>query len=326
MNQLVLLDKWSTIFVFTESFACLLGIVLNGIVIFTFGKNTNRKISAPSYFILSMAVCDFLSCALAVPLAIARHFQGDWPLGKTGCKVHAFMIFLLALVSIIHLAIISLGKYLTITKSLSKDSYFNKRNVLLLIVGSWIYSLMFSVPPLLGWSSYGLEGINVTCSVQWESSAFSDRAYFGVVIVSCFFLPLFVIVSCYYKIHRVSRLIVVNISRRGGITITASRALMKRHRKSAMYFLAIVAAFLIPWLPYATVAFLLAIGKKINPIATSACSVFAKISFFLNPMLYGILHSKFRRRFIHLVPLIRRNRSVKPWSVVLPPVSQTLAL
>ncbi|XP_022781140.1 melanopsin-B-like [Stylophora pistillata] len=325
MNQ-ALFDRWSTVFVFTEILVCFLGISLNGIVIFTLGKNINRKISASSYFILSMAVSDFLSCALAVPLAIARHFQGEWPLGKTGCKAHAFMIFLLALVSITHLVVISLGKYLTITKSLSRDSYFNRRNVVLLIVGSWMYSLVFSVPPLLGWSKYGLEGINMTCSVQWKSSAYSDWAYFGVVISSCFFLPLFVIISCYYKIHRVSRQIVANTSRRGGIAITASRALMKRHRKSAMYFLIIIAAFLMPWLPYATVAFLLALGHKVNPIATSACSVFAKISFFLNPMLYGIVQRKFRRRFIHLVPLTRRNRSVKPWSAVLPPASQTLVL
>lgn len=311
---------------FTEFLECLLGIALNGVVIFTIGRNINRRISAPSYFIFSIAVSDFLSCALALPLSIARLFLEEWPFGKAGCQAHAFMIFLLALVSITHLAIISAGKYLTVTKSLSRYSYFNKKQVLLLIVASWVYSLVFSVAPLLGWSKYGYEGINVTCSVQWESPAVSDQAYFGVVIFSSFFLPLGVITFCYYKIHQVSRQIVVNTSRRGCLAMTASQALIKRHRKSAMYFLVIIAAFLIPWSPYATVAFLLVLGQKVNPVATSACSVFAKISFFLNPMLYGIFHRKFRQRFILLVPITRRNRTVRPFPAFLPPASQTLVL
>ena len=303
---------------------CFLGITFNGIVIFTIYKNIHRRISPPTYLILSIAVSDFLSCAIAIPLSIAGHFQEKWPFGIAGCKAHAFLIFLLALVSITHLAAISAGKYLTITRSLTRDSYFNKKKVLLIILASWIYSFGFSVAPLVGWSRYGLEGTNVTCSVQWRSSLPSDQAYFGVVILTCFFFPLAVITFCYYKIHQVSKQIVVNTTHMGGLAMTATQALLKKHHKSAFYFLAIIAGFLLPWSPYAVVSFLLVLRRNVNPVAVSACSVFAKISFLLDPILYAIFHGKFRRRLILSVPITRPNRVVTP--AVLPSTSRTLAL
>ena len=317
------IEKWNTLFVVIELVVCLLGLTFNGVVLFTIYKNIHRRISAATYLILSIAVSDFLSCAIPVPLSIARHFQKEWPFGLAGCQAHAFMIFLFALVSIIHLVTISVGKYLTITRSLSRDSYFNNEEVLLIILGSWICSLVFSVAPLLGWSSYGLEGANITCSVKWDSSLPSDQAYFGVIIFTFYFLPLAVISFCYYKIHQVAKQIVVNTPS-GVASMTSRQVLQRKHHKSAFYFLAIIAAFLLPWTPYATVSFLLILRRKINPVATTACSVFAKISFLLNPMLYAIYHRKFRRRLILSVPITRTNRVVKP--AVLPSVSRTLAL
>ena len=303
---------------------CVLGILFNGAVIFTIYRSVHRRISAPTYLILSIAVSDFLSCAIPVPLSIARHFQKEWPFGLAGCQAHAFMIFLLALVSITHLVAISVGKYLTITRSLTKDSYFNKKKVVLTILGSWIYSLTFSVAPLVGWSRYGVEGANVTCSVKWESSLPSDQAYSGVAIFTCYVLPLAVITFCYYNIHQVSRQIVINTSHLDSLAVNATQALLKKHRKSALYFLAVIAGFLIPWSPYAVVSSLLVLGRKINPVITSACIVFARISFFLNPILYAIFHRRFRRRLILSVPITKPNRVVKP--AVLPSVSRTLAL
>ena len=317
-------EGWSTIFVTTEILVCVLGTVFNGAVIFTISKNIHRRMSASTYLILSIAVSDFLSCAIAVPLLIARHFRAQWPFGMAGCKAYAFMIFLLALVSITHLAAISVGKYLTITRTVTRDSYLNKKKVVRIIVASWIYSFGFSVAPLLGWSRYGLEGANATCSLNWESSLPSDQAYFGVAIFTCYVLPLALIAFCYYKIHKVSKKIVANTTHVGCLALTARQALLRKHRRSAMYFLCLIAAFMASWSPYAIVCSFLVLGLKVNPVVISACSVIAKISFCLNPMLYAICNRKFRRRFVRSVPLNRPKQDLRP--PVLHSTSQALAL
>lgn len=317
------ISTWSTIFVAIEFLVCLLGIVFNGLVILTIWKNIHH-LSAPSYLILSIAVSDFISCSVAIPFSIARHFRKEWPFGMAGCQAHAFMIFLFALVSITHLANISAGKYFNITRSLYKDSYFNKRQILLVILASWIYSLGFSIAPLVGWSRYGLEGTNATCSIKWESTRKGDKAYFGIVFIACFVLPIAVIIFSYYRIHIVSKGIVRTTSQLGCVGLTITQALLKKHRKSAMYYLAIIITFMVSWSPYAVVSLLMVMGRKVHPIATSACSVFAKISFFLNPIQYAIFSRKFRRRMVLAVPMTRPNREVRPTTLF--QNSATLAL
>ena len=60
------IEKWNTFFVTIELLVCLLGMAFNGVVIFTICKNIHRRISAPTYLILSIAVTDFLSSAIPV--------------------------------------------------------------------------------------------------------------------------------------------------------------------------------------------------------------------------------------------------------------------
>ena len=301
----------SAFFVVIEFIVCFLGTLFNGLVIFTICKNLNR-LSAPSYLILSIAVSDFLSCSVAVPFSIAGHFQKRWPFGMIGCQAHAFMIFLLGLVSITHLTIISTEKYLTITRSISRHSYCGKKQVLIFILASWIYSFGFSVAPLLGWSRYGLEGTNDTCSVKWESSLPEDHAYFGIMFFACYFMPMAVIVFCYYKIHEVSKNVVDNTSQMGAFAATMTQALLKKHRKSAMYFLTVIASYLLAWTPYAVVSLLTISRIKINPIVTSGCGVFAKTSFLLNPVMYIAFSRKFRRLTVRSIPVLRENRIISP--------------
>lgn len=302
---------WNTFFVVTEFFVSFLGTLSNGLVIFTVLRNTHR-LASPTYLIFSIAVSDILSCLIAVPFSIAGHFLEEWPFGMAGCRAHAFMIFLLALVSITHLTAISVEKYLTITKSLLKESYWDTKQVILVICASWVYSFGFSVAPLLGWSSYGMEGTNATCSIKWESSAPEDKAYLGIMFVACYFLPIVVIAFCYQKIHKVSKHVVNATSQMGDYAITMTKALLKKRRKSAMYFTAVIAAYLLSWTPYATASLIIVSGQKVHPIVLSACSVFAKTSFFLNPFMYVIFSRRFRRIMIQSIPTAKRNRLIRP--------------
>lgn len=308
-------EKWSTVFVCIEIVVCLLGIVFNAIVILTIFKNTYR-LSAPTYLILSIAVSDFLSCSVAIPFSIARRFEMRWPFGMVGCQTHAFLMFFLALVSLSHLAAISAGKYLTITRSVSKQTYLNTKTVTFVILSSWTVSGVFSAVPLLVWSRInGLDTLRETCTDEDKSALVKSRVYFGVVFFTSYILALVVILCSYYKIHKVSKNIVYNTGQMGGLSAAnVTQALLKKHRKSAMYFLTVIAAFMLSWSPYAIISVLIALKVRINPISTSACSLFAQTSFFLNPILYAIVSRKFRRRMVVAVPMPTRrpNRRVRP--------------
>lgn len=317
-------DAWKTVFLGMQIVICVAGILLNGSVILAICKST-FSVSSTTYFILNIAVIEFLSCLLVVPFSIGNLLDGAWPFGVLGCQVYAFIIFLLALVSIIQLAAVSVGKYLTITKSLSKESYFSKKQVVLVIVACWVYCLLFSVAPLLGWSSYGLEGINTTCSIKWESNNDHHKAYFGLVFLACYLLPVGLTTFCYHRIQTVTNRLVTETLQTRNLFVVARQAclgLANKQRRSSLYFLVLVFAHLISWTPYAVVSFITLLGVRISPVAMSVPSIFAKISFILNPILYAFFSRKFRSR---ITVLFRKRRRFSS-SVHAGNVNETLVL
>lgn len=65
---------------------------------------------------------------------------------------------------------------------------------------SWVYSLVWTVPPLFGWSSYGPEGPGTTCSVNWTAKTANSISYIICLFVFCLIVPFLVIVFCYGKL------------------------------------------------------------------------------------------------------------------------------
>lgn len=112
---------------------------------------------------------------------------------------HTFSsLSLSGIVSLISLVILSYDRYSTLT-------VYNKagpdyRKPLLAIGGSWLYSLFWTVPPLLGWSSYGIEGAGTSCSVSWTVQTAQSHAYIICLFTFCLGLPMLVMIYCYSRL------------------------------------------------------------------------------------------------------------------------------
>ena len=63
------------------------------------------------------------------------------------------------------------------------------------------HALIWTVPPLVGWNRYVLEGAGLSCSVDFQSREISDRVYQIAIFTSSFFLPIVVIIYCYYNVY-----------------------------------------------------------------------------------------------------------------------------
>lgn len=109
-----------------------------------------------------------------------------------------FFLSLPGIVSLISLVILSYDRYRTLT-------VYNKhgpdyRKPLLAVGGSWLYSLIWTVPPLLGWSSYGLEGAGTSCSVSWTQRTAQSHAYIICLFIFCLGIPVLIMVYCYGRL------------------------------------------------------------------------------------------------------------------------------
>lgn len=70
---------------------------------------------------------------------------------------------------------------------------------------SWLYSVAWTVPPLLGWSRYGPEGPGTTCSVDWKTQTPNNISYIISLFIFCLVLPFGVIVYSYGKLLQAIR-------------------------------------------------------------------------------------------------------------------------
>lgn len=105
----------------------------------------------------------------------------------------------LGIVSLVSLAVLSYERYTTVLQKSAVD-ISDFRKAWISIAGSWFYSLVWTVPPLLGWSSYGPEGPGTTCSVQWHLRSPASISYVLCLFIFCLLLPLLLMVYSYGRI------------------------------------------------------------------------------------------------------------------------------
>lgn len=111
---------------------------------------------------------------------------------------HSFPFSFIGIVSLISLVILSYERYSTMTVYNNRGPNYRKH--LLAVGGSWLYSLTWTVPPLLGWSSYGLEGAGTSCSVTWTDHSSESQAYIICLFIFCLGLPVLVMVYSYGRL------------------------------------------------------------------------------------------------------------------------------
>ncbi len=109
------------------------------------------------------------------------------------------MSFFLGLVSLCTLTLLAYERYNMACKPMAGFKLSVRRSCqgLLFI---WLYCLFWAVAPLLGWSSYGPEGVQTSCSLAWEERSWSNYSYLIFYTLLCFILPTAVIVYCYSNV------------------------------------------------------------------------------------------------------------------------------
>ncbi|OWK61042.1 Pinopsin [Lonchura striata] len=185
-------------------------------------------------------------------------------------------------VSLISLAVLSYERYSTLTLCHKRSDDFRK--ALLAVAGSWIYSLVWTVPPLLGWSSYGVEGAGTSCSVRWSSESAESTSYIICLFVFCLVVPVMVMVYCYGRL-------LYAVKQVGKIHKNAAR---KREYHVLFMVITTVICYLVCWIPYGVIALLATFGKPgaVTPITSIIPSILAKSSTVCNPIIYILMNKQ----------------------------------
>ncbi|XP_038071155.1 putative tyramine receptor 2 [Patiria miniata] len=171
------------------------GIIGNLLVCISVFKFRNLRIVA-NYFIVSLAIADLAVSSVVMPLGLYQEVvAGQWYLGPIICDVWVSMDVLTCTSSIWNLCVISVDRFLAITRPIQ---YAIKRTPimsLITIISAWGLSFLISIPALVLVGGYDAMAsdecqLNVSPIFQVGSSCLS------------FYVPCFVLLIVYYKIFR----------------------------------------------------------------------------------------------------------------------------
>ncbi|XP_056275874.1 opsin 4xb [Pseudoliparis swirei] len=232
-----------------------LGITGNALVMLAFYSNKKLR-NLPNYFIMNLAISDFLMAFTQSPIFFINCLFKEWVFGEMGCKIYAFCGALFGITSMITLLAISIDRYLVITKPLQNVHWGSKRRTAVAILLVWLYSLAWSLAPLVGWSSYIPEGLMTSCTWDYVTFTLANRSYTMMLCCFVFFIPLGIIFYCYLFMFLAMRKTTREVERLGTqvrkSTLIKQKS-MKSEWKLAKIAFVVIVVYVLSWSPYACV-------------------------------------------------------------------------
>ncbi|KAA0725157.1 Melanopsin-A Mammalian-like melanopsin [Triplophysa tibetana] len=285
------------------------GMVGNFLVMYAFCKSRSLRTPA-NMFIINLAVTDFLMCVTQTPTFFTTSMHKRWIFGEKGCELYAFCGALFGICSMITLMIIAVDRYIVITRPLASIGVMSRKRALVILAAAWLYSMCWSLPPFFGWSAYVPEGLLTSCSWDYMTFSPSVRAYTMLLFIFVFFIPLFVIMYCYFFIFRAIRDTNRAVGKING-EVGFKDSIKKFHRmknewKMAKIALIVIMLYVISWSPYSCVALTAFAGyaDMLTPYMNSVPAVIAKASAIHNPIIYAITHPKYRSAIAKYIPCL----------------------
>nr|WAB24747.1 rhodopsin [Haliotis discus hannai] len=286
------------------------GVIGNLIVIYIFSKTKGLR-TPSNMFVVNLALSDLIFSAVnGFPLLSISAFNKRWMFGKIACELYGLTGGIFGLMSINTLAMISIDRYFVITRPFSAMKNMTQRRAFLMIVGVWIWSIIWAVPPIFGWGAYIPEGFQTSCTFDYLTRNDHFTSYFICLYVCGFCVPVLIILFCYTFIIRA----VSNHSKemvkmgknlgandpRNSQSDNETSAEMKIAKVSLMIF----CMFMLSWMPYATVGLIAQFGNPmlVTPYVSEIPVMFAKASAMHNPIIYALSHPKFRNALNKLFP------------------------
>ena len=195
--------EWSipfiTVLSVTMTIFILLAIVGNLLVIIVIVKNRGMR-TRTNMFLCNLAVVDFITGLLVMPVSLVTAIARKWVLGPTLCQINGFMVPICIVTSIHTLMYIAFHKYLTITRPFS--SVTKSRTMLnLMVVAAWIWGIVIGYLTLHGMNKVYYGENTSQCGPMYSETTLTFM-YVCTFCLTCYVIPLVIMVYCYLRIFQ----------------------------------------------------------------------------------------------------------------------------
>ncbi|XP_068730867.1 melatonin receptor type 1B-B-like isoform X2 [Montipora capricornis] len=265
----------------------IVALIGNAILCYIIYRNASLH-NSTTMFIVSLAFTDLLTATLVMPLTIDAVVHSKRRFSDTVCKAHAFVMSVLAQVSIYLMAITAFNRYVCVVRRSLYKRIFTKKRTLFIIVVVWVVALFINgLPNVLSLDDFFF---CPGCLVCWRRMMSPGAIYgFNAWFYGSFTVAYVVIVVCCWKVFRA-------VSQHNAEVATNLRQGCHNEEVSVSKAVAtIVLSFTLCWIPGEVVRTMgrinpLLLPRQVYLMATSLWFLSSAI----NPFIYGVMNSAFR--------------------------------
>ncbi|XP_070545185.1 visual pigment-like receptor peropsin isoform X2 [Ptychodera flava] len=238
-------------------------------------------LTAQQHYALSVTLFALGMAMLESPFTAISHFHGKWMFGDVACRLYGFAGMFFGISNIFMLAFISLDRCWT-TCSPTEVEQKAKFYPLMVAIG-WFVGLVSAGAPLFGWSSYEYEPSGTSCALDYMKNDATYIRYIICVFVTCFAVPILIMVYSYGKASRVVKATgkVTDWANESNVTLQSALCVMQLVFCWGMYGVNCL------WTVFAP-------SSTLPPMLTVIAPVLAKTSPIINSWLYIYRVKKFR--------------------------------
>ncbi|KAK2490163.1 hypothetical protein MC885_001824 [Smutsia gigantea] len=300
--QYYLAEPWQ--FSMLAAYMCLLivlGFPINFLTLYVTVQH--KKLRTPlNYILLNLAVADLFMVFGGFTTTLYTSLHGYFVFGPTGCNLEGFFATMGGEIALWSLVVLAIERYVVVCKPMS-NFRFGENHAIVGVTLTWVMALACAMPPLVGWSRLrpGLQPLGgsgpaeemlqqCSCGIDYYTlkPEVSNESFVVYMFVVHFSIPMVIIFFCYGQL--------VFTVKEAAAQQQESATTQKAEKEVTRMVVIMVMAFLICWLPYASVAFYIFThqGSNFGPIFMTIPAFFAKTSSVYNPVIYIVMNKQFR--------------------------------
>ncbi|KAF6088112.1 histamine receptor H3 [Phyllostomus discolor] len=179
----------------------------NALVMLAFVADSSLR-TQNNFFLLNLAISDFLVGAFCIPLYVPYVLTGRWPFSRGLCKLWLVVDYLLCTSSVFNVVLISYDRFLSVTRAVSyRAQQGDTRRAVWKMVLVWVLAFLLYGPAILSWEH--LSGRSAIPEGQCYAEFFYNWYFLITASTLEFFTPFlsvtFFNLSIYLNIQRRTR-------------------------------------------------------------------------------------------------------------------------
>ncbi|UJR09226.1 hypothetical protein I4U23_013473 [Adineta vaga] len=184
-------------------FSSLLTIFGNILVLVSFF--VDRQIRQPTnYFILSLAISDFLIGCVSMPFLTLAIYQNRWVLGSFLCDIWLSLDYTVCLASIYTVLLITVDRFCSVKIPTKYRNWRTKKRIIFLVLLTWFVPALIFFASTMGYPLFSkkpnLSVFDLQCDVQWNKNPYFNLG----LTIGYFWVTLLVMFTLYFFIYQVA--------------------------------------------------------------------------------------------------------------------------